>query len=1103
VSRLYWRLLTLFVLLRAGGELGAQTWPELKARIQAESDKDKRTIQNARINRPIQFTDSNNHFLMRAVHPSGKPIYLTTLNAHAAITTGTTLLQNGTAGFVLQGEGQHIFQWDAGAVQSHVEFGNRVVANEGAATDRHATHIAGTLIASGVNPQVKGMSPLASLHAYYFDDDIFEIATQSEKNPYGFLISNHSYGTATGWNRIGNSWQWLGDELVSSDEDFTAGFYSLRTKQLDDIAFLSPYHTIVWAAGNDRADTGDGSHPADCNGGTGYDCIVQEGTAKNIITVGGVDQVLNYTGPASVPMPGFSSWGPTDDGRIKPDLVADGASVLSTTNGGVDQYTTLGGTSMATANASGSLLLLQDLHGKLKGGHWMRAATLKALAIHTTKETGPAPGPDYSFGWGLLDVGEAARVLSERDDINTFVVEGELLNDAVHEWVLTPQANQKITATLVWVDPSGLSPGAVLDPPYAMLVNDLDLRILDDQGATQFPWVLDPDNPSGAATHGDNTRDNVEKIEFNLPTFKPYRLQLSHKGYLANGSQPYSLILTYTSTNTTKILYWIDGPGNWNDGSHWSLTSGGSPANLIPGVHDRVIVDENSFSTTGAITLTEDAACQVLRWYCSKDAGIHFNENILTLGNELTVASTGFRKTGNGKFKLNTSTIGTLNAKGAPLSSANFDFALGTWSVYGNWVADTLTISGGTVLLEGTTVSVNHFSGLGNGSQLQARDARIQISNSWKSDEAKTSITSINSTIEAIGSNISMQVNDLNWTGTLVNTGSLTLTGTATVDSLYLEPGSILTLSSGNTLHVNGGVYFDGQSGSVTTLTSPGVAAIQIGLHEKFCTDYVSISNVNLTGEAVWNVGSQSTVQHATGWQQLNCADVVFPDFEYQYACVNALTEFTNTSLGNVDAYQWNFGDSESSENESNDPNPSHQFSSEGDYNVTLTITSGGVLRSYSQQLTILPNTLPETTVEYNNETLFSSSEADAYQWFANDQLLTGETNRFYSYAGASGYFRVVLYDEFCTSPSEWLAITGLGAQEQWQVYPNPAINRLYFSVPDAERLFMKDYLGRILEVPWHAREAWVDVSTLNSGLYVLVVKTGSGEMTRRIWVTK
>ena len=64
--------------------------------------------------------------------------------------------------------------------------------------------------------------------------------------------------------------------------------------------------------------------------------------------------------PEDVVMSSFSCWGPTDDGRIKPDVVADGVGVLSSVSSSNTSYSSLSGTSMASPNASGSLLLLQD-----------------------------------------------------------------------------------------------------------------------------------------------------------------------------------------------------------------------------------------------------------------------------------------------------------------------------------------------------------------------------------------------------------------------------------------------------------------------------------------------------------------------------------------------------------------------------------------------------------------------------------------------------------------------------------------------------------------------------------------------------------------------
>lgn len=100
---------------------------------------------------------------------------------------------------------------------------------------------------------------------------------------------------------------------------------------------------------------------------------------------------------------GFSSFGPADDGRIKPDIVAPGQAVFSTSAASPNDYEVLSGTSMSAPAVTGTLAILQELYKNLNGGSYMKSATLKALAIHTAREAGPNEGPDYMFGWGLLD----------------------------------------------------------------------------------------------------------------------------------------------------------------------------------------------------------------------------------------------------------------------------------------------------------------------------------------------------------------------------------------------------------------------------------------------------------------------------------------------------------------------------------------------------------------------------------------------------------------------------------------------------------------------------------------------------------------------------
>jgi hypothetical protein len=157
---------------------------------------------------------------------------------------------------------------------------------------------------------------------------------------------------------------------------------------------------------------------------------------------------------------------------------------------------------MATPNVTGSLALLQDLNKKLHGGMVMKSATLKALVIHTVKEAGLLPGPDYSFGWGLLDVENAAKLLINEDGINTLIREDELQNGSNFELILNPKANQKITITMAWNDPAAQPGTPALDPINLMLVNDLDVKLIAENGSASYPWLLDPSTPNAQAIKG-------------------------------------------------------------------------------------------------------------------------------------------------------------------------------------------------------------------------------------------------------------------------------------------------------------------------------------------------------------------------------------------------------------------------------------------------------------------------------------------------------------------------------------------------------------------------------------------------------------------------
>ncbi|MEA3504460.1 MAG: S8 family serine peptidase, partial [Bacteroidota bacterium] len=494
---------------------------------------------------------------LQGVSESGQPIYYITTNADAAESVSTNeLYTGGSLGLSLDGTDMTAGEWDGGDVlTTHQEFNNtgssRVTDKDGVnSTHYHATHVAGTIIAGGVQAAAKGMAYNASLDAYDWNSDEAEMAAAAAD---GLLISNHSYGYITGWYWNGSSWVWQGDTGISSEEDYHFGFYGSGCQDLDGIAYDAPYYLICKSAGNDRGDgAGQTGHPID-GGADGYDCIGWKGNAKNILTIGAVKDVNGgYSGnPADVEMTSFSSWGPSDDGRIKPDICGNGYNLYSTYDDNNSAYNTISGTSMSSPNVTGSLLLLQE-HYNENNGSFMKSATLKALAIHTADEAGPDNGPDYMFGWGLLNSKTAAQVISN-ENISSFINEESLTNGGTFTLDVTPTGTEPLVVTVVWTDPEGTPVAAQLDPADVMLVNDIDVTVADGNKMLYYPYKLDRLNPSAAATTGNNDVDNVEKIVIENPSTDTYTITVNHEGTLTNGLQDFSLIVTGISNGYAVV----------------------------------------------------------------------------------------------------------------------------------------------------------------------------------------------------------------------------------------------------------------------------------------------------------------------------------------------------------------------------------------------------------------------------------------------------------------------------------------------------------------------------------------------------------------------
>ncbi|MEZ5014194.1 MAG: S8 family serine peptidase [Chitinophagales bacterium] len=572
---------------------------------------------------PLQFATIHGGTVQAHVLRNGMPMFYTTDNLNSAKTDGAyNVWPGGTAGLSLTGSGIQIREWDAGKLRTdHQELTGRASMGSGQTTSysSHSTHVAGTMIASGIDPDAKGHAYQATVKGFDWDNDIDEMTTEASA---GMLMSNHSYSYIAGWyyNGFSHQWEWYGDGDISLVEDYIFGNYLDESRDADLVCNAAPFYLPVIAAANNRGEdvpTGE-SYKLIYDGSTHfangsepqadgpYDCIPGGlGTAKNVLTIGAVDDIPGgYTGPGDVSVASFSGFGPCDDGRIKPDVVANGISLKSCTSSSTSSYDYYSGTSMATPSTTGSIALLQQ-HFHNLFGNYMLSATVKALVINTADRAQTAYfGPSYATGWGLLNTDGAALLLSDVVDHPIRLQENTLNNGASYTCETHSDGTTPIRVTIAWNDPAASVPAAALDPTTKMLVNDLDLRLVRlSDNTTFYPFRLDAANPGNAPTIGDNITDNVEYVYLAVPAAGDYRIVINHKGTLSGGHQDYALVLTGLSCRDYAITVnaTIDAPATYTlpDGS--VVSTSGTYITALPAAFgcDSTITTNLTVNTTG------------------------------------------------------------------------------------------------------------------------------------------------------------------------------------------------------------------------------------------------------------------------------------------------------------------------------------------------------------------------------------------------------------------------------------------------------------------------------------------------------------------------
>ncbi|MEP7255373.1 MAG: S8 family serine peptidase [Ferruginibacter sp.] len=400
------------------------------------------------------------------------------------------------AGRNLTGKGATVGIGDNSEITTtHIDFNERVINRIPFPVSFHGVHVSGTVAGAGLlDPKYNGMGPRATIVSQWLSDIITNTPTYATDN--NMTATNNSYTAA-------------------DDSCAGTGVYDELSNYTDNQ--MRDYQNVlhVFSAGNDGSYT--------CSPYPAFFATVKTGyqSAKNVLTVGAMNQ-QDYT------IAFFSSRGPVKDGRIKPEIVASGYNVYSTAH--IFRYGFNSGTSMSGPMVAGATTLLNEQYRKSNGNAIPKASLIKALLCNTAEDLGN-PGPDFTFGFGMMNVRRAVETIEN----NRFIVSSTTpsLNT-----IAVPAGVRRLKVMLYWAD-TAAAPNAA-----STLINDFDLTVTAPGPVTHLPLILDATaaNVNANATEGVDRVNNIEQVVIDNPAAGNYNINVTAFA-LPYGPQEY--VITY------------------------------------------------------------------------------------------------------------------------------------------------------------------------------------------------------------------------------------------------------------------------------------------------------------------------------------------------------------------------------------------------------------------------------------------------------------------------------------------------------------------------------------------------------------------------------